>query len=86
MEVPAGTKTLTFSFIGMETQVISIGSLTQINATMVEAAIGLDEVVVVGYGTQKKINLTGAVDVVSGEVLQNRPSANVGFPSSGCIA
>jgi TonB-linked SusC/RagA family outer membrane protein len=78
MEVPSGTKTLTFSFIGMDTQVISIGTSTQINATMAEAAIGLDEVVVVGYGTQKKLNLTGAVDVVSGQVLQNRAVENVG--------
>jgi TonB-linked SusC/RagA family outer membrane protein len=83
MEVPSGTKTLTFSFIGMETQVISIGTSTQINATMAEAAIGLDEVVVVGYGTQKKLNLTGAVDVVSGDVLQNRASANVGVLLQG---
>ncbi len=78
IEIPQGSKSLTFSFIGMETQEISIGTLTQINVTMVESAIGLDEVVVVGYGTQKKINLTGAVDVVAGEALQNRASANVG--------
>ena len=78
IEVPEGTKSLTFSFIGMEPQIISIGTLTQINVTMAESAVGLEEVVVVGYGTQKKINLTGAVDVVSGEALQNRAAANVG--------
>ena len=73
IEVPAGSKSLTFSFVGMETQEISIGALTQINATMAEAAIGLEEVVVVGYGTQKKIDLTGSVSVVSARDFEKAP-------------
>ena len=48
IEVPAGSKSLTFSFIGMEPQNINIGTLSMINATMSESAIGLNEVVVVG--------------------------------------
>src|SRR5450759_4435780 len=50
IEVPQGAKSLIFSFVGMEPQEITIGTLTQINVTLVESAIGLKEVVVVGYG------------------------------------
>ncbi len=59
--VPQGSKSLTFSFIGMESQTIDIGSSNQIDVNLMEAAIGLDEVVVIGYGTMKKSDLTGSV-------------------------
>jgi TonB-linked SusC/RagA family outer membrane protein len=78
IEVPQGSKSLTFSFIGMEPQVITIGTLTQINVSMVETAFGLNEVVVVGYGTMKKSDLTGSVSSVPPEKLVNRPIINVG--------
>lgn len=65
IEVPEGTKSLTFSFIGMVPQEISIGTLTQIDVTMVESAIGLDEVVVIGYGTQTKRDISSSVTNVS---------------------
>ncbi|MCX6327137.1 MAG: SusC/RagA family TonB-linked outer membrane protein, partial [Bacteroidia bacterium] len=72
--VPAGSKSLTFSFVSMEPQVITIGTLTQINVTMIESAIGLDEVVVIGYGTVKKSDLTGAVSTVkSNEIVRINP-------------
>ncbi len=58
---------LSFSFIGYENQTIAIGSQSQINATMASDAIGLDEVVAVGYGTQKKKLVTGATVQVKGE-------------------
>jgi len=61
IEVPQGAKSLTFSFIGMVPQEITIGTLTQIDVAMVESAIGLDEVVVVGYGTQSKREISGSV-------------------------
>ncbi|HUX55341.1 MAG TPA: TonB-dependent receptor [Bacteroidales bacterium] len=69
--VPQGSKSLTFTFIGMEPQEISIGTLTQINVTMVESAIGLDEVIVIGYGTQKKSDLTSSVASVKATDLEN---------------
>jgi TonB-linked SusC/RagA family outer membrane protein len=75
--VPSGSKTLTFSFIGMVPQEITIGTLTQIDVTLTESAIGLDEVVVVGYGTQKKANLTAAVDQVTNKALENRAIPNL---------
>ncbi len=46
---------------------------------------GLDEVVVVGYGTQKKVNLSGAVANVDGKVLENRPITNIGQGLQGVV-
>jgi iron complex outermembrane receptor protein len=65
IEVPQGSKSLTFSFTGMESQEISIGTLTQINVTLSASTIGLDEVVVVGYGTQSKRNVSGSLTNVT---------------------
>jgi TonB-linked SusC/RagA family outer membrane protein len=73
IDVAMESKSLTFTFVGMEPQEINIGSLTQINVTMVESAIGLEEVVVVGYGTQKKSDITGSVVSVSKEQITARP-------------
>jgi TonB-linked SusC/RagA family outer membrane protein len=86
IDIPQGAKSLTFTFVGMQPQEITIGTLTQINVTMAESAIGLDEVVVVGYGTQKKVNLTGAVDVVDGKKLKDRPALNVSQIMQGTVS
>jgi hypothetical protein len=73
IEVPQGGKSLTFSFVGMKSQEIVIGASTQINVTMAESEVGLDEVVVIGYGTQKKIDLSGSVTVVSSKNIVKEP-------------
>ena len=69
---------LVFSFIGMETQEITVGSSQTISISMAESAQSLEEIVVVGYGTQKKANLTGAVASVDTELLESRPITDVG--------
>lgn len=61
--------TLVFSFVGMISQEVVIGAQTSINVIMVTDAIDIDEVVAIGYGTMKKINLTGAVDHITSETL-----------------
>jgi len=61
--------TLIFSFIGMKTQEVAVGSKATINITLAEEAVGIEEVVAIGYGTQKKVNLTGAVGAVGSDVL-----------------
>ena len=86
IEVPAGSKSLTFTFIGMEPQEINIGSLTQINVIMSESAIGLNEVVVVGYGTLKKVNLTGALAAISSKDLEGKPITNISSSLQGTMA
>jgi TonB-linked SusC/RagA family outer membrane protein len=69
--------TIVFSFIGFLTQEIAPGNKTTINVTLKADAQTLNETVVVGYGVQKKANLTGAVDQVRGDALQNRPIPNL---------
>ncbi len=64
--------TLVFSYIGFATQEIAFNGQSNLTITMVEDAAGLDEVVVVGYGTVKKSDLTGAVSSVSEVDLQSR--------------
>jgi TonB-linked SusC/RagA family outer membrane protein len=76
LAVPQGARSLTFSYVGMVAQEITIGTSNTINVTMLESAIGLGEVVVVGFGTQKKENLTGSVSSVSAEELAKRPVVN----------
>lgn len=62
--VPADA-TLQFSFVGMKSQEVAVGSKTSINVVLEEETIGIEEVVAIGYGTQKKSDLTGSVDRVS---------------------
>ncbi|MFV0269120.1 MAG: SusC/RagA family TonB-linked outer membrane protein [Draconibacterium sp.] len=68
---------LLFSFVGMRPQEASVGSQTQINVKMHEEAIGLSEVVAVGYGTQRKVNLTGSVGRIDPKEFETRPITNV---------
>ncbi|MCK9410801.1 MAG: TonB-dependent receptor [Prolixibacteraceae bacterium] len=86
LSVPADAKTLVFSFVGMKSQEIAIGSKTTINLVMLEETIGIDEVVAIGYGTQKKINLTGAVSNVTSQVLESRPITNLGQGLQGTVS
>lgn len=72
------------SFVGYVTQEI-VWNGKPINIILKEDAQTLEEVVVVGYGTQKKANLSGAVAQVSGDVLESRPIANVGAGLQGII-
>lgn len=77
IEIPVNAQTLIFSFVGMKTQEVAVVNKTQFEIQMEESEVGLDEVVVVGYGVQKKANLTGAVDQVTSEVFENRTITNV---------
>ena len=76
---------LVFSFIGYEAQEINISGRSTINITLMEETTGLDEVIVVGYGTQKKVNMTGAVDQIQGDALENRPIKSISQGLKGII-
>ena len=76
---------LQFSFVGMRAQEVAVGNQTRISVRMIVDAIGLDEVVAIGYGTIKKANLTGAVDQVTSEVFENRSMTNVTQGLQGVI-
>ncbi|MCK9414952.1 MAG: carboxypeptidase-like regulatory domain-containing protein, partial [Prolixibacteraceae bacterium] len=67
LSVPTDAKTLVFSFIGMKTQEIQIGGKTSLNVVLEEMTVSLEEVVAVGYGTQKKASVVGAISAVSGK-------------------
>lgn len=71
VEIPEGT--LSVSYIGYETEEVQVSTTEEIRITLKDDNLILDEVVVVGYGTQKKVNLTGSVVAVKGEELTKRP-------------
>ena len=75
--------TLIFSFVGMSAREIPIMGRTSIDVTMEEDAIGLEEVVAVGYGTMKKSDLTGSVSSVKGDDLVKISAANVSTTLAG---
>jgi len=77
--------TLIFSFVGFETQEVVVGSQSAINVSMVASSIGIEEVVTIGYGTQKKANLTGSVGMATAETLENRPIVSAGEGLQGVI-
>ncbi len=76
---------LLFSFVGMKSQEMPVDGKTSIDVVLKEETIGLDEVVAIGYGTQKKINLTGSISSVnfSNEMLESRAVQNVSTALSG---
>jgi len=76
---------LQVSFVGMITREIPLAGQTSFNVVLEEAAIGLEEVVAVGYGTQKKVNLTGAVASIEGGILSTRPVGAVGTGLQGLL-
>ena len=75
MEVKEKNATLSYSFIGFVTQEIAVDSKTTINVVLEEEIKNIDDVVVVGYGTQRKKDLTGAISRVSGNDIV-RPSVS----------
>jgi TonB-dependent SusC/RagA subfamily outer membrane receptor len=77
LNVEPSARTLVFSFIGMSPQEITIGNQTKIDVVLQESAVGLSEVVVVGYGTVKKSDITGSLTSVSEKTLSERPVQNV---------
>lgn len=78
--------TLQFSFIGMKSQEIPVRKQTSVIVVMEEESVGLEEVVVVGYGVQKKVNLSGAVQAVSSKSLTDRPVTNMNQALQGLAA
>ena len=77
LNVPGPDAVLVFSFIGYHSQEIIVGDQQVIEISLIEDVRLLDEIVVVGYGTQRRANLTGAVDQISSEALENRTVTNL---------
>ncbi len=76
LEVPAGA-TLEVSYIGYETQIIPVNNQSTLAITLTEDSRNLEEVVVVGFGTQKKVNVIGSIAQIDAEKLENRATSSV---------
>jgi len=82
--VPSGG-TIVVSYIGYTTQRIAVNGKTRLTIALAEDTEMLDEVVVVGYGVQKKVNLTGSVSAVKGDALERRPVADATQSLQGLV-
>ena len=86
IKIPAKETVVQFAYIGYDTQKIKVASgQTTLNVVLKENATLLDETVVIGYGTQKKVNLTGAVASVDGSKLEDRTASNLSNMLQGSV-
>ncbi|PXV69121.1 TonB-linked SusC/RagA family outer membrane protein [Dysgonomonas alginatilytica] len=86
ISVPDNKSVLVYSFISYKTQEIVVGTQRIINVKLEDAAAALDEVVVVGYGTQKKSDLTGGISTISSDKINKIPAVSLGQRLQGQIA
>ncbi|MCL3781018.1 SusC/RagA family TonB-linked outer membrane protein [Prolixibacteraceae bacterium JC049] len=86
LTLPAKAKTLLFSFVGMKSAEAEIAGQSSINIVLEEDAIGLEEVVAVGYGVQKKTTVTGSISTVKGEKLARVPVNNISQAMAGRLS
>ncbi|MDR2498288.1 MAG: TonB-dependent receptor [Tannerellaceae bacterium] len=87
ISVPSASSALVFSYIGYNPQRITVGNRSVIDVTLMESAEMLDEIVIVGYGAQKKVNVTGAVSAINFEdQALSRPITNVSSSLAGLSA
>ena len=86
INVPNESSVLVFSFVGFTSQEITVGNQSAIDVNLATDAKALTEVVVIGYGTVRKSDLTGAVATIKGEQLVDKPVPNVSQALQGKIA
>lgn len=84
LNVSAGS-TLSISYIGYTEQFVSVGNLSTFNIKLMEDTQKLEEIIVVGYGAQKKVNLTGSVASISSQELVQRPITSVASGIQGIV-
>src|SRR5690606_7673356 len=86
LTVADGNTSLRFSYIGFKALVVPVAGKSVLNVDMEEDVASLDEVVVVGYGTQKRATISGSVSSVKGEELVKSPAVNLTNTLSGRVA
>jgi TonB-linked SusC/RagA family outer membrane protein len=84
--VEGGQKSLQFSYTGFETQEMAVNGKTTLDITLLESAVTLNQVVVIGYGVQKKKELTGAVVIVDEKSIRDRPMVSAAEALQGKAA
>lgn len=77
LEVPNEDATLIFSYLGMVRQELPVSGLSELNVNLVPEDLSVGEVVITGYGSQRKENLSGAVDAIKPRQLESRPISNL---------
>jgi TonB-linked SusC/RagA family outer membrane protein len=85
LEIPETAQVLVFSSVGYVSEEMEIGNQSVINFSLVEDITALEEIVVVGYGTQKKENLTGSVEQVKGATIEKQPVFQVSQALTGTV-
>jgi TonB-linked SusC/RagA family outer membrane protein len=86
LTVPADTKTLVVTAVDMNTLEIDVANRNEVTAALVPTNRSMQEVVVVGYGTQKKAELTGSVSVVKAPDIENKPFTSIDKALQGQVA
>ncbi|WP_325529253.1 TonB-dependent receptor [Chitinophaga sp.] len=86
LQLPATARTLTFSFIGYQSQSISISTQAVINVALQSATKGLGEVVVIGYGTQSRRDVTGTISTLKGADIKNLPVSDAAQAMQGRVS
>ena len=86
ISVPSGEAALLFSFVGYAVQSVAVGNQTVIDIQLAPSTVGLDELVVIGYGTQKRGSITGAIVSVSSDDIQELPVTDAGSALQGRAA
>ncbi|MFT3737425.1 MAG: TonB-dependent receptor [Breznakibacter sp.] len=83
LAVPENTQQLVFSFIGYENQEVGVAGRAVVNVTLTSLVFSINEVIVTGYGTQKRKEFTGAAAAVKGSVIDNKPLQSFGQGLTG---
>jgi TonB-linked SusC/RagA family outer membrane protein len=86
MVLPEGATVLSVSFVGMQKQEVVIGSQTVFDVVLKEETLGVDEVVVIGYGTRQKKDLTGAVSSINAETITKKVTLSPQSAMQGKLA
>ncbi|OWK72702.1 SusC/RagA family protein [Pedobacter sp. AJM] len=86
ISVPSANSVLVFTYIGFTSKEIPVRNQTEINVTLLPSAAELEQVVVVGYGTQRKEAVTGSVANISGEKVREVPAPNIAQAIQGRVA
>lgn len=85
ISVPGNESILTFTYIGMQSMEEKVGDRTEINVVMINQATELDDVIVIGYGVQKKVNSTGSIQNVKADDINKIPSSNLSNTLAGRV-
>lgn len=86
LSIPVDAKTLMFSFVGMKTMEVAVGTQTTFNVVLEEETIGIDEVVAVAYGTAKKKDLTGSIATIDNKLIATQANSTITRALEGAVA